>query len=758
MPLQLIYSKMRNPCRAFLLTLLLLLLLPLCFTAVTASTSRASTVEVPTSVTLDLPEDESADAPPIPLVSTPDEEQGNTKREKTPPPPHPWRTNGGRVSRPAPGRAVDIKITGAKSRRASSDAASPGRKKGTAILNFSNASLKNVIMTISEITGRNFILSPEVLSRKISIRTTKPIQKDDVFGIFETMLAVNGLAAVRTDDYYTVVTSQSAKQRNIELYTVRDPLDIPRGDSMINLLVPIKFISAGDVVQILKPTLSAGGNIAHYPKANTLIITDIASNIKKFLGIIERLDVDLFEKLNVSLIHINNVDVSTLASELHDIFKTLGYGKETSQFSAIPIERFNSIIVFSSSKELLSSAKDWIQQLDRESSSDEISTHIYYVKNDKASNIKTMLEKVFGEDKTGESSTAPGAGIKNTAAAKDAGKKALPGKVGAAPQGVSKPGQPRGMDIFIYEPSNAIIIRSSQRDYQYLLKTIRELDRPPKQVLIDALVVEVALDDSTKYGIQWSALTGNVSTQNNTGIFSNTVDDPHSALSTPIGLAALSGLNVLATDSKNFFAFLQAFASDGKVNVLSNPHILVQNYAKASISVGSDEPIATQSTQTAVTTTASLIQSIEYRRTGIILTVSPQITEGGMVAMTIHQEISDVSTSRIVGDGSFPSFTNREAETSVVVKDGETIAIGGLIDTKKNKSTSAIPLLSKVPLLGNLFKFSSVTNDRTELVILLTPRVISDAEDASDATDELKLKLRSLTRFMDREMGGGKDK
>jgi general secretion pathway protein D len=301
----------------------------------------------------------------------------------------------------------------------------------------------------------------------------------------------------------------------------------------------------------------------------------------------------------------------------------------------------------------------------------------------------------------------------------------------------------------IYEPSNAIIIRSSERDYQYVLKTIKELDKFPKQVLIDALVVEVALDESTKYGIQWSTITGNVGIQSNTGIFSPAIDGPSSLISTPVGLSALGGLNVLATDAKNFFAFLQAFASKGKVNVLSNPHILVQNYAKASISVGSDEPIATQSTQTAVTNTASLIQSIEYRRTGIILTVSPQITDDGVVAMTIHQEISDVSTSRVVGDGTFPSFTNREAETSVVIKNGETIAIGGLIGTKKNKTHSSIPLLDRIPLLGNLFKFSSITNDRTELVILITPRVISNSSDAVSVTEDMKSKLNTLKELID---------
>lgn len=628
-------------------------------------------------------------------------------------------------------------------------------KKGMALLNFSDAKLKNVIMTISDITGRNFILSPEVINRKISIRTTKPIRKRDVFGIFETILSVNGLASVRTGDFYTIVIAKSARQGNLKLYTATENQKLPRGDAMINVLVPMKFISAKDMVDILRPTLSAGGDITIFSKANTLILTDTASNVKKIISIIDELDVDLFDKLNVSLVHINNVDVTTLAVELHDIFKALGYDKDSQQFSAIPMERFNSIILFSSNDQLLSSARKWITELDKASSSDEITTHIYYVKNDKASNIKGLLTNIYGDKNKDTSSTENNPDAVDTAPAKTNNKKTkkTPVTVKAATDlsTETNAGDSQDMQIFLYEPSNAIIIRSSEREYQYMLSTIRELDRPPKQVLIDAIVVEVALDDSMKYGVQWSALSGNVSTQSNTGIFSNSLADPRGIISTPIGAAALTGLNVLATDGKNFFGFLQALASDGKVNVLSNPHILVKNYEKASITVGSDEPIATQSSQNAVSTTASIIQNIEYRKTGIVLTVSPQITDAGMVALTLHQEISDVSTSRVVGSGSFPSFTNREAETSVVIKNGETIAIGGLIDTKKNKTHSAIPLISRVPLLGNLFKFTTITSDRTELIILLTPRVISNSDEAHDATNALKLKLSVLSKYMEME-------
>ena len=397
------------------------------------------------------------------------------------------------------------------------------KNNGTAVLNFSNAKLGDVLLTISEITGKNFIISPGVPSRNISIHTTKPVRRKDVFGIFETILEINGLSAVKTGDYYTIVTPPAAKQRGLNLYTEEKSGRLPGGDSRINFLIPIKFISANDVVQILKPALSTGGNIAHYQKGNTLIITDIASNIKKFLEIINALDIDAFKRLNVSLVPIKHVYVNTLSKELTEIFKTMGYGKDSNQLYVIPVSRLNSLVVFSSNKELLESAKEWIRQFDTQSPSDETSVHIYYVKNNKAATMKSLLDKLFGGDKSIESIAGPVSKSSGTSASKGAKRSA--GKVkNAAYSGASSDGT--NIDIIVFEPSNALVIRSSEREYQHVLKTIHELDQPPSQVLIDALVVEVVLDESTKYGIQWSHITGNFGFSSNTGIFSTTVPDP----------------------------------------------------------------------------------------------------------------------------------------------------------------------------------------------------------------------------------------
>ncbi|MBI5236988.1 MAG: type II secretion system secretin GspD [Deltaproteobacteria bacterium] len=614
--------------------------------------------------------------------------------------------------------------------------------KDTVVLNFSDANLRDIIRTIADITGENFIIAPGIMP-KISVQTTKPILKKDVFGIFESILEVNGLAAVKTGEYYKIIQAPAAKQHGIELFSKTDT--IPSGDRMMNLVVPMEFVSANDILQLLKPTVSAAGNMVNYQKANTLIITDTASNIKGYLDIIGVLDVDAFRRMNISLVQVRNVDVKTLNRELSEVLAALGYGKDATQLVVVPIERLNSLIVFTSSEALLTSAKEWIDRLDQTSSAETTSIHIYYVRNDKASTVSTLLEQLYG----GKKSTPASASARSPqpAASVPAAAQVTPVRMEWASR-TEAGGGGEDVKIYVYEPSNALVIQSSQRDYQNILTTLKELDRPPKQVLIDALIAEVKLDDGLKYGIQWSALSGNVNVQQNTGIFSTTVGNPKANISAPIGLAAPTGLAVVATDASRFFGAIQALSTTGNVNVLSNPHILVKNYEKASINVGSDEPVATQSTQTAVTGTSGLIQNIEYRKTGIILTVTPQITEGGMVSMTIRQEVSDKSTDRTVGNAVYPSFTKREAETSVVAKDGEPLVIGGLIQDKKDVTISGIPLLSKIPYLGALFRFTSDNVGKTELVILLTPRVISNPEQAATVSSEVKGRLEGLKELL----------
>lgn len=604
---------------------------------------------------------------------------------------------------------------------------------GTAVLNFNEAGIRDILRTIGELTGKNFILAPGVNAR-ISVQTARPVPREDVFGIFESLLEVNGLAAVRSGQYYKIVPAASARQHSVTAAGKFGKDNPGQTEGMTSLVVPIEFISANDLISVLKPMVSAAGNVTAVPRSNTIIITDTAPSVKNHIELIGLLDVDAFERFDVSLVRLKNVDVRTMHRELTEVLGALGMGKDSPQLAVIPIERLGSLVIISAPGGPREGVAKWIESLDVPSSSESSSLHIYYVKNDKASNLKSLLEQVYEGKKAIAVATASSAAGQPQAAA----------EAQAVTKSVAS--NDNGINIYIYEPANALVIRSSHGEYLSILEILKELDRPPRQVLIDALIAEVKLDESTRFGIQWSILSGNFNVQQNTGLFSSVIGDPGSAIQAPIGAAAPAGLTVFATDSSRFFSAIQALATDGKVDILSNPHVIVKNYEKASISVGSDEPVSTQSSQTAVTGTSGIIQNIEYRKTGVILTVVPHITDSGMVALSIRQEVSDKSTDRTIGNATYPSFAKREAETSVVARDKETLVIGGLIQERFDNSSSGIPFFSKVPLIGNLFKSTTNSRSKTELVILLKPTVLSSPEDAAAATREFRDKLKAVKR------------
>lgn len=607
---------------------------------------------------------------------------------------------------------------------------------GTAMLNFNEAGLREVLRTIGELTGENFIIAPGINAR-VSVETVRPVRRDDLLAILESILEVNGLSAMKSGEYYKIVPASGGRQQPGRVLSGKDPGGINAESGLTTLVVPLDFISANDMLAVLKPMLSSAGSITSLPGSNTLVITDGAARGRGVIELIKSLDVDAFDRVEIAMVPVANADVRVLHGELVEVLSALGFGRNVAQLAIVPIERLNSLIVLSSGKELMESVAGWIRELDIAAPAETSSIHVYYAKNDRASNLAAILGDVYG----GGASAVPGGPPFQGAAP------AAPAPPGAAEQARDHASAGGRAGIFVYEPANALIIRAPQGEYLKILGTLRELDRHPRQVLIEALIAEVKLDESTRFGIQWSLLTGEVNLQQNTGVVPGaTLADPRAPIVPPIGAAAPSGLSVLTTDASRFFAAIQALASEGKVDILSNPHIMVKNYEKASINVGSDEPVSTQSTQNAITGTAGIIQNIEYRKTGVILTVVPYITEAGKVAMTIRQEVSDRSTDRVIGNATYPSFTKREAETSVVASDRETLVIGGLIQERFDSSSSGIPVLSRVPVIGNLFKFSGRSKSKTELVILIKPTVVAGPEDAASVTREFRDKLPALKK------------
>jgi general secretion pathway protein D len=365
---------------------------------------------------------------------------------------------------------------------------------------------------------------------------------------------------------------------------------------------------------------------------------------------------------------------------------------------------------------------------------------IYFLENGKASEISDVVTKIYGE------------GVKE--------RKVTPAATRTTPtrrtttQRRTTPQQTEGISalqgeikIVTDETTNSIIVRATPHDYNIIKETIQKLDIIPKQVLIEVLIAEVKLGGDTEFGVEWallgdSATLGGYKGQDKTEI-SYGIGGLGTDLTTNLGRGF-----TYRFDSSRLQAFLTAQASQNKLNILSTPHILAADNKEARIEVGDEVPIVTSEyVPLQAERVESTSRSIEYRSTGIILTVTPRINEKGLVAMDVNQEVSQAQETITSGIES-PTISNRKAQTSLVVQDGSTVVIGGLIAEQMEKTIRGVPFLSSIPLLGYLFSDTSEKKGKTELIILITPHVVRNFDEAEMITQEFKEKLGEINKLI----------
>ena len=364
---------------------------------------------------------------------------------------------------------------------------------------------------------------------------------------------------------------------------------------------------------------------------------------------------------------------------------------------------------------------------------------IYFMENAKAVDMGDVLKEVYGEKKRDTRAKTTRTRTKGT-------KKKSSARVSRAKTGFETvTGE---VKIVVDEVNNAIIIKATPQDYIQVLKTIKTLDIIPKQVLVEVLIAEVTLDKNTEFGVEWTFASDYAKLGGYKGIDRFGQNFSLGGLGADLTQALPQSGFSYAFAADALEAFLRAYARENEVNILSSPHILVADNTEAKIEVGKEVPIVTSEyTPTNIQADTSLSRSIEYRDTGILLTVTPRINDKGLVAMEVNQEVSDVSEQRIEGISS-PIILKRQAETNLVVQDGRTIVIGGLIREKNDHTMEGIPYLSKIPYLGMLFSYNRETVEKVELLFLITPHVVKTFEEAELVTREFKERVKGLQKIM----------
>ncbi len=646
------------------------------------------------------------------------------------------------------------------------------RAAGDITLNFEEADIREVAQVIlRDLLQVNYVIDPDVQGR-ISFRTAQPLTREQLLPTLESLLHANNLGISAAAGVYRV-------SRGINAGSVSQPRSIgsaaPRtGGSGGNLRVfPLRHVAAEEIGKILKPVLGDGKLLLADSARGLVIVQGNANDLKLAEDTIGIFDVDMLAGQTVLLESLMQADAATLALELENLFQSGKSGMLDGAVRIIPIERMNAVMVITSQPRYIEEARNWIARLDRTRNAAQRRLFVYYMQNGKAAAVARTLRGVFGlGEQAGvmppgltsgmPSQTAGYATSRNVAANAQANPAPLQraGNRGEAAGGDlprNASGEPDGVRIIADEANNAILAYATPAEYQSIEETLSKLDLVPLQVLIEASIVEVALNDSLRFGVQYY-LRGDPfgGSSGLTGILSGA----QPALNTNIASGldnTLGGLSVFVTRGGSPRVVLDALSSITELNMISSPSLLVLDNQVARLQVGSAVPIITQSVVAApagsVTPTGnstSIANAIDYRDTGVMLEVVPRVNASGLVTLEIAQEVSDVTQPNAGATIQSPTINQRRIVSTVAVNTGDTVVLGGLIRDSQTVTDRGIPGLHRLPLIGALFGTKGNASARTELMVMLTPRVIRNQREARDASQDLQRKFQAVLTLMGR--------
>ncbi len=602
-----------------------------------------------------------------------------------------------------------------------------GRSRGgDVVLDFADADVKDVVRAVlGDILKVPYSVDPQIQG-KVTLKTSTGLRKQDVIAALETALKVNGAVIVLADNVYNVVPATEAQKR-IDGFELSGSAR-SRAPGYGIEIVPLRHIAAAEMQKILEPVSPAGGVASVDAQRNLIFLAGTSQERSAMLDTIRLFDVDYLKGMSYAIIRPEHVEASVLAQELTRVFQSTG-GSGSGLLRFVPIGRINTLLVVTPRSAQLQTVQKWVDKLDVPPRGAGRGVYYYRMQNAKADDVARSLATVFGTavvgdaGDTGADSLPPAEGVPAGAAP--------PPPVQPGPQVAGGAQGPNGssLQIAVDGANNALIIRASASEYAALERFLKEIDIAPDQVLIEVTIAEVTLNDTLKFGVEW--------------FFKNTDDQKYSLGRALKPAATLPGFNFTYTIPDVEVA-LSALGTITDVQVISAPKLLTLDNKAASLQFGDQVPIITQ-TATGITNASdsTIVNSVQFRDTGIVLKVTPRISKGGTVFVDVNQEVSSAIPTTTSGIDS-PTIQQRKISSTVAVQDGDSIALGGMIRQSDTHSDSGVPVLKDIPVVGNLFSSTSNQGARTELLIFLRPRIIRNAAAAREMTDQLKRGLRGL--------------
>jgi len=627
-------------------------------------------------------------------------------------------------------------------------------------LNFEGTEVYDVITTFCELLQIDYLIEGN-LKGKVTLQTFNEIPVRDLYVVLEQILALHNIAVIKRGSFYRFVPAKEAGKKPLGIYYGNDPL-IPPQERMIIQIIPLKYVSAKSMKKILTPLLTQNATFIDVPETENIMLVEMAINVKRILQMVEALDIDKLASSDIQLFNLNHADSETVVAELEEVFSSMGYAESLgNSLNFLSLSRMNSILVVNAFERILPSIEFWIKKLDQPISEGDSSTFVYYIQNGDSTTMSGLLNEIFQSQNDSSNKADSGPKVKKLYDNADNKLQKLNPKKEIKKKSKEKPKQKKtasvqtqggiadnfqGEIVIIPDPdTNSLVIRTNPRNYAPLLALIKKLDLFPQQVLIEVLIIDVTLDEATRTGLEWVL-------QGSTGgrTFIGGVNQTPQTLGSAIGGATASllqpGGSLIVNDPGSLIVQLQAFASDSKANILANPILVTSNNKAAGISIVDEIPVQSTTLTSAGAANPVTQTNIEYRSVGIKLNIFPKINSDNYVNLQIDQEVSsqgpDVNT--------VPSFRTEELHTEVVLKDNQVLVMGGLMRTDTLVSNEGVPFLRKIPWLGKLFSTDTETIKKTELMIFITPHVISNDKDSNFVTKQFQRRLGSFKTELNR--------
>ncbi|QEQ95845.1 type II secretion system secretin GspD [Neptunomonas concharum] len=609
-------------------------------------------------------------------------------------------------------------------------------------LNFEQAPLVDVVHAIlGDMLGLDYVIEHPIAG-EVTLRTRTPVPRDQLLVILESLLRSNNAVMVRdASDRIFVSSSQDINRRLPQIANAKS-----LGAGYSTTIISLQYIGAADMAEILKPMADENAFVRVDSTRNLLMMAGTRKQMEGWLDIVATFDVDMLKGMSVGIFPLENSSVSDIEEALSGLVgqPASAGGKDASALAGaigsvvkvIPVERLNSILVITPRAHYLETIRTWIERLDRSpSDSLEKRLHVYPVQNTSSGHLAELLSSVYSGSTSGTKSKDSGVapGLVKESVTSD-GKESSSASSNQKASTASKVNVQLGdsTSIVADEDNNALLIYATGKEYKKIESALKKLDVVPAQVLIEASILEVTLTDDFKFGVEWAFSNGIGGGDRGTaqlGTSENAI------------AAILPGFSyTVANSAGNIEAVLNALAEKSLLNVISTPSVMVLDNNTATIQVGDQQPVRTG--QSVSTDGNVLTSSIEYKDTGVKLAVTPSVNAGGLVTMSVEQSVTDVGT--VDSATGQRSFNKRDINSRVAVRSGESVVLGGLIRENKTNSKSGVPGLHEIPVFGGLFGKTTDTGRRTELLIVITPKVLLNEEDLRSVSREMRSRIRGL--------------